>query len=59
MQIGRSNLCFYKELLLQGLLNSNSHANGHTDHGGAIRPPPGAEEGRGASGSGRQETSLL
>ena len=36
----KSALCFSvegtiakRELLLQGLLNSNSHGNGHTDHG--------------------------
>ena len=26
-------MLFEKKLLLQGLLNSNSHGNGHTDHG--------------------------
>ena len=45
--------------LLQAFLNSNSHGNGHTDHGGARRPPPVVEKGSRASGSGRQETSLL
>jgi hypothetical protein len=26
-------MLFEKKLLLQGLLNSNSHGNGHADHG--------------------------
>ena len=34
------------------------HSTGHR-RGGATRPPPGAEEGRGASGSGRRLSSPL
>ena len=32
--------------LLQRFFNSNSHGNGHTDHGPRARPPPVAETGR-------------
>ena len=36
--VGQQNLlthtkAIWEELLLQGLLNSNSHGNGHADHG--------------------------
>jgi hypothetical protein len=41
----RSISClFRKKLLLHSLFDSNSHGNGHTDHGGAKRAPPVAEE---------------
>ena len=50
----------YREVkLLHGLRGSNSQVNGHTDHGGASRPPPVAGKGRGASGSGRRGTQAI
>ena len=42
-----------EDQLFQGLLNSNSNANGHADHGGAMGAPPVAGGATRASGSGR------
>ena len=58
-QMSRDINVLGEELLLQGLRGGNSQVNGHTDHGGATRPPPVAEKGRGASGSGRRKQACF
>ena len=42
-QSSRDNSSGRRKLTLQALFNSNSNANGHTDHGGAMGAPPVAE----------------